>query len=302
MATSDEARQELAAPLAEVPARESQQTAWRRFRRHHMALLGLAILAVFGILVIFAPLIAWHHPYHTDLDLYRAAPTWDHILGNDDAGRDVFSRLLHGGRVSMSVGIVAALIASIIGAVIGLVSGYIGGWVDNLLQRFTELVMTFPSFFALIILVSVVGPSVYNLMIVIGFLGWTGKARLVRGQVLSVRQMDYVTAARAVGATQGRLMFVHILPTVMGYVAVAGMLTVAGAIITEASLSFLGLGVRMPTPTWGNMITGAQSLFVLKELPWIWVPPGVAISITVIAVNFVGDGLRDALDPRTRIE
>lgn len=267
-----------------------------------MAILGLAILGVFGAMALFAPLIAWHHPFDTDLDRYRGAPSWDHILGNDDAGRDVFSRLLHGGRVSMSVGIVAALIASFIGTVIGLISGHIGGWVDNLLQRFTELVMTFPTFFALIILVSLVGQSIWNLMMVMGLLGWTGLERIVRGQVLSVRQMDYVTAARAVGANENRLMFVHILPSVMGYVAVAGMLTVAGAIITEATLSFLGLGVKMPTPTWGNMITGAQSLHVLKELPWIWVPPGVTISITVIAVNFVGDGLRDALDPRTRIE
>ena len=302
MATIDEVRHGPATPLGGAPERKSQQTAWRRFRRHHMAILGLGILAVFGAMAIFAPLIAWHHPFHTDLDLYRGAPSWDHILGNDDAGRDVFSRLLHGGRVSMSVGIVAALIASFIGAVLGLVSGHFGGWVDNILQRFTELVMTFPTFFALIILVSLVGQSIWNLMMVMGLLGWPGLTRIVRGQVLSVRQMDYVTAGRAVGAKEGRLMFVHILPSVMGYVAVAGMLTVAGAIISEATLSFLGLGVKMPTPTWGNMITGAQSLHVLRELPWIWIPPGVAISITVIAVNFVGDGLRDALDPRTRIE
>jgi peptide/nickel transport system permease protein len=253
-------------------------------------------------MAVLAPWVSINDPIRADVFNIKSAPSRDHILGTDSAGRDIFARIVHAGRVSLSVGIVAALISSAIGTIIGLISGYVGGWVDNLLQRFTELVMTFPSFFALIILVSVVGPSVYNLMIVIGFLGWTGKARLVRGQVLSVRQMDYVTAARAVGANQSRLMFIHILPSVMGYVAVAGMLTVAGAIITEASLSFLGLGVRMPTPTWGNMITGAQSLFVLKELPWIWVPPGVAISITVIAVNFVGDGLRDALDPRTRIE
>ena len=172
----------------------------------------------------------------------------------------------------------------------------------TVLQRFTELVMTFPSFFAVIILVALVGPSIVNLMVVIGFLGWTGKSRLVRGQVLSLREMDFVTAARAIGSSHRRMMFIHILPSVMGYVAVAGMLTVAGAIITEASLSFLGLGVRVPTPTWGNMMTAAQGLHILKHQPWMWAPPGVVISTTVIAVNFVGDGLRDALDPRTRIE
>jgi peptide/nickel transport system permease protein len=293
---------EGAAALAEALPRKSRETAWRRFRRHRLALLGLGILTTFFVAAVFAPLIAWHDPFHVDLSRVQEPPSLTFILGTDYTGRDILARLLLAGRVSLSVGLVAAIIASIIGTIIGLASAYAGGWVDNALQRFTELVMTFPSFFAVIILVALVGPSIVNLMVVIGLLGWTGKSRLVRGQVLSLREMDFVTAARAIGSSHRRMMFIHILPSVMGYVAVAGMLTVAGAIITEASLSFLGLGVRVPTPTWGNMMTAAQGLHILKHQPWMWAPPGVVISTTVIAVNFVGDGLRDALDPRTRIE
>ena len=263
--------------------------------------MAISLLAVFGAGASFAPWIASHDPNFVDLYNVRETPNTSHILGTDQAGRDVFARILFAGRVSLSVGLVAAAISSTIGAIIGVLSGYIGGWVDNLVQRFTELVMTFPTFFAMIILVSVVGPSVVNIMVVIGVLGWTGKERLVRGQVLSLREMDYVTASRAIGASNRRLMFVHILPGVMPYVMVAASLTVAGAIIQESSLSFLGLGVRIPTATWGNMITDAQDLYILRHQPWLWLPPGMMISLTVIAVNFVGDGLRDAFDPRTRI-
>jgi len=168
-------------------------------------------------------------------------------------------------------------------------------------MRFTELVMTFPLFFAVIILVSLIGPNVFNVIVVIGVLGWPGLARLVRGQVLSLREMDYVTAARALGATDRRLVFIHILPGVMPYVMVAATLGLANAILTEAALSFLGLGVQIPTSTWGNMLYAAQSLAVLEGQPWLWIPPGLAIGLTVLAANFVGDGLRDALDPRMQI-
>ena len=299
MGTSDSS--ETAVALTAVP-RKSSQTAWRRFRRHRPALVALAVLAVFGFAAAAAPWISINDPYSYEIALIKKPPSLNHILGTDGAGRDVFARLLHAGRVSLSVGIVAAGISAVIGTFVGLVSGYVGGRVDDLLMRFTELVMTFPSFFAIIILVALVGPSIFNLMAVIGFLGWTGKARLVRGQVLSLREMDFVIAARALGARDRRLVLMHILPNVMGYVAVAATLTVAGAILTEASLSFLGLGVQIPTPTWGNMMTAAQALHVLKLQPWLWLPPGIAIGTTVIAVNFLGDGLRDALDPRTIIE
>jgi peptide/nickel transport system permease protein len=288
----------LAADLVDA-TRRPRRTVWFRFRRHRLALWGLGILLLFGFGAVFAPWIAVHDPNYGDLYNVKAPPSMEHWLGTDAGGRDLFARILFAGRVSLSVGLVAAGISAVIGTVIGLVSGYAGGWVDNLLQRFTELVMTFPTFFAILIIVSIVGPSVWNIMFVIGVLGWTGKARLVRGQVLSLREMDYVTAERAIGASERRILSVAILPGVIPYVAVASTLTVAGAILTEASLSFLGIGVQIPTATWGNMMSAAQAIFVLSDMPWIWIPPGAAIGMTVIAVNFLGDGLRDALDPRS---
>lgn len=293
-----------ATPFAvpEVDEWVSKDTVWRRFRRHRLALVGAAILVVFGLTAAFAPWVALHDPYFIDLDHIKEAPSASHLLGTDAAGRDVFARLVFGARVSMSVGIVAVVISSAIGTFVGLVSGYRGGAVDNLLMRFTELVMTFPTLFAVIILVSLVGPSVFNVMLVIGVLGWTGIARLVRGQVLSLREADFVTAARALGASDRRTVFVHILPGVTSYVMVAATLGLAYAILTEAALSFLGLGVQIPVASWGNMLYAAQSLPVLRDQPWLWVPPGLAIALAVLATNFVGDGLRDALDPHMKID
>ena len=291
----------VAAALALAP-RRSSTSPWARFRHHRLALIGIALLLIYTGTAVFAPVIAAKDPNAINLKLLKQPPNREYWLGTDRTGRDVFSRLLHAGRVSLFVGVVAAGIASAIGLVLGLISGYFGGLADNLLQRFTELVMTFPTLFAVIILVGIAGPSVWNVILVIGGLGWTGTVRIVRGQVLSLREMDYATAARALGASDQRLIFRHIMPGVLPYVAVAATLTVAGAILTEAALSFLGFGVKVPTPTWGTMMTQAQRLFVLSDMPWLWVPPGFAIASTVIAVNFIGDGMRDALDPRTRID
>jgi peptide/nickel transport system permease protein len=299
------AAQTASAPVVIVPEDVelgSSNTVWRRFRRHRLALVGLAVLALFCFAAVFAEWVALKSPYYVDIDNIKAPPGAGHILGTDAAGRDVFARLVFAARVSMSVGLIAVAISGLIGTVVGLVSGYAGGWVDNALMRFTELVMTFPTFFAVIILVSLIGPNVFNVMLVIGVLGWTGIARLVRGQVLSLREMDYVTAARAVGAGGRRIIFVHILPGVMPYVMVAATLGLASAILTEAALSFLGLGVRIPTATWGNMLYAAQSLAVLESQPWLWIPPGLAIGLAVLAANFVGDGLRDALDTRMKVD
>ena len=280
----------------------SSNTAWARFRRHRLALLGLALLVLFGLAAIFAGNLAGYDPNRGDLAQLRAAPSAKHLLGTDSAGRDVVARLLFGARISMSVGIVSVLISAAIGTLIGLQAGYVGGWVDNLLMRFTEVIMTFPVLFAVIVLVALVGPNVFNVILVIGVLGWTGLARLVRGQVLSLRETDYVLAARATGARDGRVLSLHILPGVLPYVMVASTLGMASAILTEAALSFLGLGVQIPISTWGNMLYSAQSLTVLQSMPWLWIPPGAAIALSVLAANFVGDGLRDALDPRMRID
>ena len=300
MSTSERAAGGVTALRSE--RRESSRGLWRRFRRHKLSLLGVAILTVFAIGSIFAPWIAVHDQNFVDLDSIKNPPSLSHILGTDSAGRDVFARLLFGSRVTLVIAAVALLIGAVIGTLIGQVSGYVGGWVDNLLMRFTELVMTFPTFLALIILVSIMGGSIFNIMLVIGILGWPGLARLVRGQVLSLREMEYITAARALGASDRRILFFHILPGTMPYVAVAATLGLASAILIEAALNFLGLGVQIPTPTWGNMMTSAQNIFVIQNQPWLWVPPGLAIALTVLAVNFIGDGLRDALDPRIRID
>jgi peptide/nickel transport system permease protein len=282
--------------------RKSTNTTWARFRRHRLALVGLAVLALFGLAAIFAGVLAGYDPNRGDLTQLRAPPSAKHLLGTDSAGRDVLARLLFGARISMLVGVVSVSISALIGTFIGMQAGYSGGWVDNLLMRFTEVIMTFPVLFAVIVLVALIGPNVFNVILVIGVLGWPGLARLMRGQVLSLRETDYVTAARATGASDGRILLVHILPGVLPYVMVASTLGMASAILTEAALSFLGLGVQIPTSTWGNMLYSAQSLAVLQGMPWLWIPPGAAIALSVLAANFVGDGLRDALDPRMRID
>jgi peptide/nickel transport system permease protein len=280
----------------------SSNSAWARFRRHRLALVGLCVLLLFGVAAIFAGNLSGYDPNRGDLTQLRAAPSAKHLLGTDSAGRDVVARLLFGARISMTVGIVSVSISAAIGTLIGLEAGYVGGWVDNLLMRFTEVIMTFAVLFSVIVLVALVGPNVFNVILVIGVLGWTGLARLVRGQVLSLRETDYVIAARATGASDWRILLIHILPGVLPYVMVASTLGMASAILTEAALSFLGLGVQIPISTWGNMLYSAQSLTVLQDMPWLWIPPGAAIALSVLAANFLGDGLRDALDPRMRID
>jgi peptide/nickel transport system permease protein len=280
----------------------SSNSAWARFRRHRLALVGLCLLVLFGLAAIFAGNLSGYDPNRGDLTQLRAAPSVKHLLGTDSAGRDVVARLLFGARISMTVGIVSVSISAAIGTLIGLEAGYVGAWVDNLLMRFTEVIMTFPVLFSVIVLVALVGPNVFNVILVIGVLGWTGLARLVRGQVLSLRETDYVIAARATGASDWRILLIHILPGVLPYVMVASTLGMASAILTEAALSFLGLGVQIPISTWGNMLYSAQSLTVLQDMPWLWIPPGAAIALSVLAANFLGDGLRDALDPRMRID
>lgn len=284
-------------PEAPVATRKATNTAWRRFTRDRVAIGALAAIAVIVGLAVIAPLVA-ADPTAIDLDAIKKPPTLEHPLGTDSAGRDVWARLLHGARVSMSVGLVAVGIATLIGTLVGLVAGYVGGRLDNLLMRFTELVQTFPLFFAVVILVALVGPNILNVMLVIGFISWPGLARLVRGQVLSLRQQQFVESARAIGASGARIVFVHILPGVLPYLAVYGTLALAQAILTEAALSFLGLGVQVPTASWGGMMNAAQALTVLESQPWLWIPPGAAIALTVLCANYAGDGLRDAFDPR----
>jgi peptide/nickel transport system permease protein len=271
----------------------------RRFLRHRLGVFGLAVLASLLLLTLLAPLLAPWGAGRSDYAAIGAGPSLGHPLGTDTAGRDVWARVLFGGRVSLSVGIIAVAISTSIGTLVGLVSGYLGGWVDTVLQRLTELVMVIPALFLILIVVSLVGPSIQNIMVVIGLLGWEGLARLVRGQVLSLREQEYVQAALALGAPSSRVIARHLLPAVVPFVVVSATFRLAGAVITEAGLSFLGLGVQPPDPSWGNMLNQARSLSILVDKPWLWLPPGLCICMAVLAINALGDAVRDALDPRT---
>jgi peptide/nickel transport system permease protein len=273
---------------------------WTRFRRHRLALAGFVTLVLLAISAIAAPLIANYPPNAVDLTAYRMPPDANHWLGTDSAGRDVFSRLLYAGRVSLAVGIVAVGIYVLIGTLLGGLAGYFGGWVDGTIMRVADMVLSFPSIIVIITIVSIVGPSIFNVMVVIGLLGWPPIARLVRGEFLTLREREFVLASVATGATSPRIIARHILPNALTPVIVNATFGMASAILLEAGLSFLGLGVQPPTASWGNMLNAAQSITILEEMPWLWIPPGLMIVLAVLSINFVGDGLRDALDPRSR--
>jgi peptide/nickel transport system permease protein len=283
-----------------VPARSPAQMALRRFLRHRLAMLGLIILLVIAAISILAPLLAPTDPLNVDLAFFRKPPSAAHWLGTDSAGRDVLSRLIYAGQVSLTVGLVAALLSSGIGLVLGSIAGAYGGWVDGLIMRLTDVVLSFPALIVIITLVALVGSSLLTIMLGIGLFFWPTSCRLVRALALSLREQDFFLAARALGASRGHMITRHLIPSVLSPLTVTATFGVAQAILLEAALSFLGLGVRPPQPSWGNMLTDAQSLTILESMPWLWLPPGLAIAITVLAINFIGDGLRDALDPRQR--
>lgn len=269
----------------------------RRFLRNRLAVAGAVFLVVLVLVALVAPLFA-QAPNAVDLGALRRAPSAEHWLGTDSSGRDVFSRLIHAARVSLLVGIVAALLSVLLGTVIGAVAGLFGRWVDTGLMRFADMVLSFPPIVVIIVLAGILGPSVPILILAIAATNWPTAARMVRGVTLAVREREYLHAARVAGARNGWLLRRHIVPAATGQVVVVGTLAVATAILSEAVLSFLGLGVQPPQASWGNMLNDAQSLTVIQSMPWLWVPPGLAIALTVLAVNFVGDGLRDATDPR----
>ncbi len=273
---------------------------FRRFLSHRLAVVGAVILLVIAFCAIFAPLLAPAGPNTINLVRIGKPPSGGALLGTDQVGRDVLSRILYGARISLAVGIVAVAIYLVIGFAIGAVSGFFSGWVDSLLMRFTDVMLCFPTFVLILILVGIVGPNLGNVIFVIGLFGWPGVARLVRGQVLQLRTLDYVIAAHMLGGKRLYILRRHILPNVVAPLIVAGTLGIAGAILTEASLSFLGLGVVQPTPSWGSMLNEARSTAIVATKPWLWLAPGAAISLTVLAANFIGDGLRDAFDVRGR--
>lgn len=271
----------------------------RRFLKHRLAVLGLSILALLAALALLAPLLTPYGPDAQDVLLIGQprAPNLAHPLGTDQLGRDALARLLYGARVSLAVGLASALISTTLGTLVGALAGFYRGMVETLLMRFTDIVLSIPLLPLVIVLSGMLRPSVPLLVGIIGGLGWMGTARLVRGQFLSLREAEYVEATRALGGGNLRLILRHMLPNAIGPILVATTLAVGNAIILESALSFLGLGVQPPTPTWGNLLNSAREW--LESAPWLALYPGLSILVTVLAVNFLGDGLRDALDPRT---
>lgn len=272
----------------------------RRFRRNKLAVAALFILVILILLAAFAPFFTPYGRDDIDFTATKKPPNSAHVFGTDELGRDVYTRLLYGGRISLSVGIVAVVIEVLIGVLLGGIAGYYGGKIDSIIMRFTDIFMCFPFLIIAITVVAILGPSIYNVMLVIGLLGWTGIARIVRGQILSLREQEFMEAAEALGLSDRRKIIRHLLPNTMASIIVYSTISIAAAILTEAALSFLGLGVSPPTPSWGNMLESAKKLYVIKNQWWLWIPPGLAIFITVMSLNVLGDGLRDALDPKLK--
>jgi peptide/nickel transport system permease protein len=295
---------------ASIPTREAMELAdsrekvgertriWRRFVRYRPGLVGLGVICILVIFAVFAPLIAPHPPDEIDTALRGAGPSAEYPLGNDDVGRDILSRIIYGSRIALIVGLGATAIAVTIGVTVGATAGYFGGRVDFLLSRLVDTLMAFPLLALLLTLSAVFGPSLRNVVIVIGLTVWASYARLVRAEVLSLREQDFILAARASGAGDRRIIFRHIVPNALGPVIVIASLAVGGVIILESALSFLGLGVSRPTASWGTMLSDGREH--IRNYPHIAIAPGIAITITVLSFNLVGDGLRDALDPRQR--
>jgi peptide/nickel transport system permease protein len=252
---------------------------------------------VLGLLAVGAPWVAPHNPNFLDLSARELPPSLAHPLGTDLAGRDVLSRTIYGGRVSLAVALVAVSISTTLGTTLGMISGFYGGRVDAVIGRLVDVLMAFPGLVLIITVASVLGPSLLNTMLIIGLLSWTGLYRLVRAQIYALRHQDFVTAAHALGVPDWMIIVRHLIPNTLAPVVVSAAFGIASAILTESGLSFLGLGVTPPTATWGTMLYDTQSLFYVENTPWIWIQPGLALMFTVLSVNFLGDGLLKALNP-----
>lgn len=279
-----------------IIVRTPMEQAIHRFRKNKLAIMGLIVLLLLILIVIFIPIMIKHDPNKVDLLNLLGKPSAKNWIGTDELGRDVFTRIMYGGRVSIAIGIFSAFTAIFIGTLIGSLSGYYREWVDAILMRFTDLILTLPIMPLLIILGALFKPNPVTLIFLIGMFNWMSTARLVRSQFLTLRTLDFVTAARALGNSNSRIIFRHILPNAVGPIIVSATLTVGRAIILESVLSFLGVGINPPMASWGNMLQSAQSTMVTA--PMLAVAPGMFILLTVLAINFVGDGLTDALDPR----
>jgi peptide/nickel transport system permease protein len=274
------------------------QVAWRRFRRHRLALVSLIVLVIISLMTIAAPLFTRYDPNEMNLRDRALAPNNEHWLGTDNLGRDMWTRTVYGGRISLQVGLAAAAISTSIGVILGSISGYYGRLVDMVIMRITDVVMTFPPIIIMLTVAAIAGTGLTNVILIIGGLRWPATTRLVRGQYLSLKNQEFVLAARTMGLPDWIIILRHILPNVMAPLMANITFAVSAAILAEAGLSFLGMGIPLPTPTWGNIMENARSLTILQDKPWMWLPAAIATLITVLCINFVGDGLRDALDPQ----
>jgi peptide/nickel transport system permease protein len=270
----------------------------KRFFKNRMAVAGSVIVLMLFAVSLLAPWFAPYDPNAIDLKRVLASPSGEHPFGTDPLGRDVLSRMIWGAGISLKVGFVATGIAIFIGTILGALAGYYGGLADTVIMRFVDIMLCFPTFFLILAVIAILEPSIWNIMIVIGLTGWMGVTRLVRADFISLKERDFVQAARAIGANDGRIIFLHILPNAMASVLVTATLGVAGAILTESALSFLGIGVQPPTPSWGNILTAGKDNIDIAW--WLSLYPGLAILITVLGYNLLGEGIRDALDPRLR--
>jgi len=295
---------EAAEPVAagDVPeekARSLRAETWRQFRRHRLAVVGLAVLTLFTVAVIVGPWLIPFDPYYIDARTANLAPTLTHPMGTDELGRDQLARVLIGGRLTLAVSAAAVLVALIVGVAVGAVAGYAGGFPDNALMRVVDVFYALPGLFIVILLVALIGPTFWTIVIAIAVLSWMNTARLVRSSFLSLKEKEFVEAARTVGVPDARIVLRHILPNAFSPVIVAATLGVANAILIESSLSFLGLGFQPPEATWGGMLSESKSAVISLGQWWRGLFPGLMIFITVLSTNFIGDGLRDALDPRS---
>ncbi|MDD4861944.1 MAG: ABC transporter permease [Smithellaceae bacterium] len=273
-------------------------TFWEMFYKNKLALTGCGIVILLFVVSLMAPVIAPYDPGAIDLKNVLAPPSGEHWFGTDQLGRDVFSRMIWGARISLKVGFVATGLAILIGMILGAVAGYYGGWIDATIMRFVDVMLCFPAFFLILAVIAFLEPSIWNIMIVIGLTGWMGVTRLVRADFISLRERDFVRAARAIGANDARIIFLHILPNALASILVAATLGIAGAILTESALSFLGIGVQPPIPSWGNILTAGKDNIDIAW--WLSLYPGLAILITVVGYNLLGEGIRDASDPRLK--
>jgi peptide/nickel transport system permease protein len=290
---------QMRGPDKSAQARSPYRLALRRFARNRLAVVGLYVIVGFCLVAILAPVLAPYDPAEINdpLATRYLAPSLSHLFGTDEFGRDLFSRAVYGARISLSVGVLAVLVAVTFGSVYGAVAAYFGGWVDSVLMRTVDVILAFPTFFLMLMLVGVFEASLLVLVLILGFTSWTGTARLIRGEILSLKELNYIEAARAMGLSHPPIIFWHLIPNAIVPVLVSAALMVGGMIGAEAGLSFLGIGIRPPTPSWGNMIgQGQDAMFIAW---WVALFPGALLSVTILSFNLLADGLRDALDPKS---